>query len=84
LVTERANSGKILGKEDQKKDKEFDSPIKPTNLPKKKPQHNVGIGSSMAAARDRDQVKGIPMRKLADGEMELFAMLGGTPAEDSK
>ena len=38
----------------------------------------------MAAARDRDQAKGLPIRKLADNEMELFAMLGETPADDSK
>ena len=82
-MNERYSSSKATTKEEQKKEKEFNSPIKPALLHKKKPLHSVGIGSSIAAARDRDNGKGLPIRQLADDEMNLFAMLEGSPKNES-
>ena len=65
---------KISSGDSKKTEKEFNSPIKPSNLPKKKPHHAVGIGSTIAAAREREN-KALPLRQLAEDEMNLFAML---------
>jgi hypothetical protein len=66
------------------KEKEFNSPIKPSNLPKKKPQNQGGIGLSIAASRDREQGRASSKRQLAEDEMNLFALLDGANADDSK